>query len=414
MKILVHICCAPDAVYFLKRLREDYPNAKIIGFFYDPNIHPYEEYKLRLVETQRICKELGIELYEGDYEVESWLFFVKGYEEEPERGKRCSLCFDQRLIKSAQFAKEKGATHLTTTLLMSPKKDLLMLKESGERVCKDLGIDFLFLDYRKGGGTQEMFRLSREMEIYHQDYCGCVYGLLKQKKEKALWDLVSFGGRRPGSKEEKLFIKEIRLIVETELGLSCKEWEFSFLNWKLLLGKIEVEGKSIPSLVKPYSSSIRGVLKAEPVEKVGNTIYYNKGGLRVLLKEKPEDELVENIEGSCNPTFLVAKDYEPLLLKGRISALLQTEISYDQSLILLVGSQEADEIYAIPADTLQDGRGISLAFVIELLESNAKDIALGRKAYLFTGASSLGNPGLKYFKERTGRKAISLLCSQNF
>lgn len=411
MKILVHICCAPDAVYFLKRLRYDYPQSQIVGFFYDPNIHPYEEYRLRLVEAKRACKELGIEFYEGEYDIEDWLFYVKGYEDEPEKGKRCSLCFDYRLLRSARLAKDIGATHLTTTLLMSPKKDLLMLKESGERVCKDFGIDFLSPDYRKGGGTQEMFKLSREMELYLQDYCGCVYGLFKQKGEKAMENLTSFGGRRPGSKEEKLFIKEIRLVAETDLGLSCKEWEFNFLNWRVLLGKIEVEGQTIPSLVRPYSASIRGILKADPIEKVDNTIYYNKGGLRVILKEKLEDEPMESIDGLSNPTFLVAKEYEPILLKGRISATLQTEITYDTSLILLVGSEKAKDIYTVPADTLQDGRGISLNWALEILKKEKKDIVLGRKAYLFAGASSLGNPGAKYFEERTGRRVSSLFCN---
>ena len=92
-----------------------------MGFYYDPNINPYEEYKHRLIETQRKCKELNIELQEGEYDVERWLSYVKGYEDEPERGIRCALCFDYRLLRSFEFAKEVGATHLTTTLLMCPK-----------------------------------------------------------------------------------------------------------------------------------------------------------------------------------------------------------------------------------------------------------------------------------------------------
>ena len=412
MKIAVHICCAPDAVYFLERLREDYPKAHIVGFFYDPNIHPYEEYKLRLIETQRICKELNIELHEGEYDVERWLSYVKGYEDEPERGKRCALCFDYRLLRSFEFAKEVGATHLTTTLLMSPKKEFLMLKESGEKVCEGSGVEFLALDYRKGGGTQEMFNLSKKLELYHQDYCGCIYGLFKQKKEKAQWDLLTFVGRRPGSKEEMIFIKEIRLFAEEELSLSCKEWEFGFLNWKVVMGKIEVQGQTIPSLVRPFSSSIRGLLKADPVEKVGNVIYYNKGGLRVILKERLEDEPIERIDGLCNPTFIVSKKYEEMLLKNRVSATLQTEITPDKSLVLLVGSQEAEEIFKVPADTLQDGKGISFEWVKELLLKETKDIAIGKRAYLFVGASTLGDPGTKFFEERTGRKVSPLLCSQ--
>lgn len=412
MKILVHICCAPDAVYFLKKLREDYPHAQLVGFFYDPNIHPYEEYRLRLLETQRACKELGIELYEGEYDLEGWISAVKGYEDEPERGKRCAICFDYRLLRSLEFAKKVNATHLTTTLLMSPKKEFLMLKESGEKVCEGSGIEFLALDYRKGGGTQEMFRLSKELELYHQDYCGCIYGLFKQKKSQVQWDLVSFGGRRPGSKEELNFIKEVRLFTQTELGLSCREWEFNFLNWKLLQGKLEVSGQTIPSFVRPYSSSIRGLLKADPVEKVGRCIYYNKGGLKVLLTEGLRDEPLELPDNLCSPTFLVPKEYEETLLKNRVSATLQTEISPDKSILLLVGSIDAEDIIYIPADTLQDGRGISLQWLKELLSRDQKKIAVGKKAYLIAGASSLGNPGIRYFEERTGRKVNHLLCNQ--
>ncbi|MCX7989775.1 MAG: epoxyqueuosine reductase QueH [Aquificaceae bacterium] len=414
MKILVHICCAPDAVYFLKKLREDYPQSQLVGFFYDPNIHPYEEYKLRFLETQRICKELRIELHEGEYDLEDWLGAVKGYEEEPERGKRCELCFDYRLLRSVEFAKEVGATHLTTTLLMSPKKEFLMLKESGEKVCKGSGIEFLALDYRKGGGTQEMFRLSKELEIYHQDYCGCIYGLFKQKKGEVQWDLLSSGGRRPGSKEELLFLKEVRLFAEQELRLPCREWEFGFLNWKLLSGKLEVGGEALPSFVRPYSPSIRGVLKADPLEKVGNTIYYSRGGLRVVLMESLKDEPLELFDGLCEPTFLVPAEYERLLLKNRAVATLQTSIGPDKSILLLVGSQSAEEIEFLPADTLQDCRGISLSQVKDILLKERKDILKGSKAYLFAGASSLGNPGVRYFEKRTGRKVSPLVCSQTF
>ncbi len=412
MKLAVHICCAPDAVYFLKRLRKDYPQAQIVGFFYDPNIHPYEEYRLRLLETQRTCKELGIELHEGEYDLEGWLSAVRGYEEEPERGKRCAICFDYRLFRSLQFAKEVGATHLTTTLLMSPKKEFLMLKESGQKVCEGSGIEFLALDYRKGGGTQEMFRLSRELELYHQDYCGCIYGLFKQKKGPVQWDLVSFGGRRPGSKEELGFIKEARLFAEQELGLFCREWEFDFLNWKVLQGKLEVSGQTIPSFVRAYSSSIRGLLKADPVEKRGRVIYYNKGGLRVILTEGLQDEPLGSAENLCGPTFLVPREYEELILSGRATASLQTEISPDKSLVLLIGSLEAEEIAYLPTDTLQDGTGISLEGLREFLRKEQRDIALGRKAYLLVGASTLGNPGVRYFEERTGKKVSPLLCSQ--
>ena len=106
--MLVHICCAVDSHYFLQKLRDDFPDERLIGLFYDPNIQPYSEYQLRLLDVKRSCKILNIELIEGDYDVESWLQSVKGYEREPEKGARCSICFDRRFDVSAQKADEIG------------------------------------------------------------------------------------------------------------------------------------------------------------------------------------------------------------------------------------------------------------------------------------------------------------------
>ena len=403
MKILVHVCCAPDAVYFLQRLREDFPQSEITAFFYDPNIHPYEEYKLRLVETKRVCQSLGIKLVEGEYDVENWLRAVKGLEDEPERGKRCEVCFDYRLSRSLEYAKSIGASHYTTTLLMSPKKDFKVLSEMGSNLAKNFGIEFLALDYRKGGGTQEMFRLSKTMEIYHQDYCGCIYGLFKQKKEKAMWDLVSFlGGRRPGSKEERLFIKELRLFAEG-LGLKCKEWEFSFINWKLLHASVKVGESHIPFLVQPFSRAIKGVLKADVEEVIENTIYYNKGGLKVLLVEELKDRPLEEVSVLTDPTFLVSVDQKEKLLSGRISVELQAEICWDTSSVLLIGDAESECVVGFPADTLQDGSGIDFEQICQFVENRALEIKEKRLSIALLGAQSLGKAGSRFLKERIRR-----------
>jgi len=400
MKILVHVCCAPDAVYFLKRLREDFPEAEICAFFYDPNIHPYEEYKLRLLETERTCHHLGITLYEGEYDLESWMKAVKGLEEEPERGKRCEVCFDYRLERSVRFAKEISATHFTTTLLMSPKKDFKTLSEVGRRLSESEGIEFLALDYRKGGGTQEMYRLSKELELYHQDYCGCIYGLFKQKKEKAMWDLISFGGRRPGSREERLFIKEVRLFAE-KLGLSCKEWEFSFLNWKLLNSSLKVGKVAIPHYVVPFSRAIKGILKGKPEEVTEDVLYYKKG-LKVVLLERLQDRAIEEINPISDPTFLVDKSYREMLLEKPISAQLEAELSWDTSGVLLVGSQGAEKVLGFPADTLQDQRGVSLQEICNFIQEKEREIREGRLAVALLGAESLGRSGSRFLEERLG------------
>ncbi|RME07730.1 MAG: aminopeptidase, partial [Aquificota bacterium] len=149
-------------------------------------------------------------------------------------------------------------------------------------------------------------------------------------------------------------------------------------------------------------------------EKVGRVIYFNKGGLKVILTEGLRDEPLDTPDNLCSPTFLVPEDYEELLLKNRVSATLQTEIVPERSLLLIIGSTEAEEIVHLPADTLQDGRGISMDWLREFLSRGRREIAIGKRAYLVAGASSLGNPGIRYFEERTGKKVSSLLCNQNF
>lgn len=94
--------------FFLEKLQKDYPDEKLTGFFYDPNIHPYSEYQLRLLDVRRSCKMLGIDLLEGEYDYENWLNAVRGLEKEPEKGARCEVCFDKRFSVSAKKALELG------------------------------------------------------------------------------------------------------------------------------------------------------------------------------------------------------------------------------------------------------------------------------------------------------------------
>lgn len=401
-KILVHICCAPDAVYFLKKLREDYPEAEIVGYFYDPNIHPYEEYKLRYLETERTCRELGIKLIEGEYDIENWLNKVKGYEDEPERGKRCEICFDYRLERSVEVAQKLGCNYLTTTLLMSPKKSIPQLKKAGERAVNGKGIKFLAPDYRKGGGTQEMFKLSKEMDIYQQDYCGCIYGLFKQKSLPIQWDLVSVKGRAPGSKEEKIFFKEVRLLAES-LGFFVKEYEFPFLNWKLLEGKLEVNKEIVPSFILPYSQSIRGVAKGNIDRQIGNKLFLNKQGVKIILAKEFKAQPLERITGLSNPTFIVPEEYKEKLLNGKIVATLKTEFLPEKSEVMFIGSLDGERYLGIPADTLQDLKGITLEQLKEILKSKEKEIKEGKLTIVLLGAESYGRVGSNFVREYFGR-----------
>jgi len=190
----------------------------LIGFFYDPNIHPYSEYYLRLLDVKRSCAKLGIELIEGKYDFENWLEVVSGLENEPEKGKRCEACFDRRFEVSANKALELGEKSFTTTLLVSPLKSQEQLKKSGELFYKKHGIEFIGVDYRSGGGTQEQSRVTKEQQLYRQDYCGCFFGLSMQRKQqhKLMDEMFSpiSNTTLPASIEERIELYEKRVELE--------------------------------------------------------------------------------------------------------------------------------------------------------------------------------------------------------
>ncbi len=397
-KILAHICCAVDAIYFLKRLREDYPDAEIVGFFYDPNIHPYEEYLLRLKESERACKLLGIEFIEGEYDIGRWLKRVKGYENEPEKGARCVVCFDERLEVSVKKARELGCDAFTTTLLMSPKKSQEQLKKVAQKLAETHGVEYLHKDYRKGGGVQEMNRLVREKNVWRQDYCGCLFALVKQKGENSLLDLVGFFGRLPGTKEENLFVKTLKVFAGLK-GLPAVEEEFQILGWFPLRGKLEIprSGTVIPSYIKPFSAPIRGVAKGEVVKKVGNRLFLSKQNVVVELYEgrlKPV-----GFPSLSNPTFWVEKRYEKLLLENRLAATLEVKTAFVKSRNLIVGNLETSKVvYILPADTLADGFGVKPEEAERFLEKLKGEISEGKTSVVVLGSQSYGL-GLKYLLE---------------
>jgi predicted adenine nucleotide alpha hydrolase (AANH) superfamily ATPase len=137
--MLVHICCSVDSHFFLQKLQKEFPAEKLTAFFYDPNIHPYSEYRLRLLDVQRSCRLLNIDLIEGSYDLERWLNAVKGLENEPEKGARCMVCFGERLDAAAQKAVQIDEKSFTTTLLVSPKKRFEQLRKTGEEIAKNTG-----------------------------------------------------------------------------------------------------------------------------------------------------------------------------------------------------------------------------------------------------------------------------------
>ncbi len=253
--MVAHLCCSVDAGYFLKRLKEDFPNEKIVAYFYDPNIHPYSEFKLRSLDTKRICEKLNIEYYEGEYNYEGWLKVVKGKENEPEKGSRCLVCFDYSLEATAKFAKKIDEKNITTSLLMSPMKSKEQLEHIGRVIKRKYGINFYAPDYRKKGGTQNQQLFAKEYQMYRQDYCGCIYGIWQQKKEQEIIDeLLSPLTKQilPASIEEKLNLYTKRIEYEKK-GIKYKIIKENFLNYRLLRGLVKSEKKPVDSYIIFYS-----------------------------------------------------------------------------------------------------------------------------------------------------------------
>ncbi|MCQ9208751.1 MAG: epoxyqueuosine reductase QueH [Omnitrophica bacterium] len=177
MKILLHICCAVCATSCLEKLRQE--NHEVSGYFYNPNIQPSEEYLKRLGDTKEFARQENFPLIVGDYEVDQWLKQIKGLEIEPEGGRRCLRCFQLRLRKTAKLARQNSFDSFTTTLTVSPHKNAKMINEIGH----DLG-DNLFLerDFKKQDGFKKAQELAKRYNLYHQDYCGCTYGLNQKQK----------------------------------------------------------------------------------------------------------------------------------------------------------------------------------------------------------------------------------------
>lgn len=251
----MHICCSVDSHYFITELQKLYPNENLIGLFYDPNIHPKSEYELRYLDVKRSCDKIGIKLYKGSYEYKQWLNATKGFENEPEKGERCKVCFCERLGKSVRFAKKLGETSLTTTLLTSPKKNFKQLQQTLQKECVQFDIKFITPDFRKNGGTQKQFELAKEQMLYHQNYCGCLFALLKQKQSKPFIDeLMSPITRQilPASIEAR--IKLYKKVIELEKkGIKFRLEREKFLNYRLLSAKVLVDKKPIKTHILFYS-----------------------------------------------------------------------------------------------------------------------------------------------------------------
>jgi predicted adenine nucleotide alpha hydrolase (AANH) superfamily ATPase len=284
--MLVHICCSVDSHFFLQKLQQDFPTEKLTGFFYDPNIHPYSEYQLRLLDVERSCKKLGIELIEGPYDYENWLEAVRGLENEPEKGLRCEVCFDKRFIQSAKKALELGEKKITTTLLVSPLKSQEQLKRIGDDFFSKHGVEFIAVDYRANGGSQDQSRVTKEEQLYRQDYCGCIFGLTIQRDQqnKLMDEMFSPISKQimPSSIEERINMYKLRNSLE-EKNTKYKIIKQKFLNYRQFNFKV-LKGKSenIPAYALSYSTLPRKKAQGKIQYHINDVYYFNREEIKFL------------------------------------------------------------------------------------------------------------------------------------
>ncbi|MDI6781862.1 MAG: epoxyqueuosine reductase QueH [bacterium] len=168
--VLLHICCGICASSVIERLRND--GFEVVGFFYNPNIYPSEEYQRRLDVVKNVSQHFNLQLIEGEYDYTHWLLLTNGMNGEPEGGARCEICFQMRLNKTWEKACEQHIPYFTTTLTVSPHKNALVINRIG---CEIDNKAFLVYDFKKQDGFKRAMEFSKQHSLYRQEYCGCVY-----------------------------------------------------------------------------------------------------------------------------------------------------------------------------------------------------------------------------------------------
>lgn len=183
-KVLLHSCCAPCSSYVLEYLTKYF---ELGVLYYNPNISPEDEYTKRVKEQKGLIEKMPLQnkvtFIEGCYEPKKFYELVKGLEKCPEGAKRCFLCYEMRLREAAKYAKELGYDYFTTTLTISPLKNAGKINEIGKRIAGEYQVTFLPSDFKKRNGYKRSIELSKEYELYRQDYCGCIFSKKERMKD---------------------------------------------------------------------------------------------------------------------------------------------------------------------------------------------------------------------------------------
>ncbi len=203
-QLLLHSCCAPCSGEVMEALLASGINFSI--FFYNPNIHPIQEYEIRKQENVSFAEKNGIPFIDADYDKDNWFARVKGLEWEPERGKRCTACFDMRFERTALYASEHGFTLISSSLGISRWKDMDQINQAGIRAANRYsGMEYWTYNWRKNGGAERMYQIAKRENFYQQEYCGCVYSLrdTNQWRQKNARERVKIGVNYYGEPNKK-------------------------------------------------------------------------------------------------------------------------------------------------------------------------------------------------------------------
>lgn len=350
---LVHICCSVDSHHFLTQLLQKYPEKNFCGYFYNPNIHPYEEYKMRLDDVRRSCQRLGIPLVEGKYDDKEWLENAKGMENEPEKGIRCSYCFDYRLKSSAKVAKELKCVEFTTTLLASPMKTQNELYAQGTKIAQQYSLNFLPIDVRSNGGTQIQSKIAKEENLYRQNYCGCIFGLSKQREQSKKMPFELFSSLslpKDSSTLPKIRIKNFKTREELEKNnTKYKMIRQKVLAYRILKGLLRVESIVIPSFICSYSY-LKKPLKSEIEFWHNNIGYAQKEGAIFILFDSIKEQIKYDSFESLLKNGLDEKIQLSLRLKFSDNGLFTSPIviikdKFYGSFMLEIDAISQDEIF---------------------------------------------------------------------
>lgn len=375
--MLVHICCSVDSHYFLSELQKAYPQESFVGFFYNPNIHPKAEHDLRLSDVRRSCSMLKIPLIEGSYELENWLSSVRGQEDEPEKGARCSTCFDVRLKKSAEIAKLLGERTFTTTLLSSPMKEQETLYQQGDIIAQNNDLNFIKINVRKNGGVQKQNELAKRDNLYRQNYCGCQFALSKQrvKQDRLSLEMISeLGGRAlPGSIEERQKSFALRNTLEST-GKSYILTQKKLRVWRLLQGKVSYNEKVIYSYILAHSDSratknttiVWGNITLESL--LDSRHIMAQDNFKNMFAITPKATIRLGFSKKDDSVFICLKDVNALLNTQyeRVLDLIYNPIAYELELLmrsLLCGSESINPIIII--DEISENLTIDIKSVFQ-------------------------------------------------